>query len=569
MSTTDPTSTTPRRAAIYARISEDREGREFGVDRQRVDCRALADRRAFDVVREFCDNDISASTASTKPRPGYDAMIAAVRAGEVDVILAYSSSRLTRRPREWEDLIELNEATGVQIFTVVSGDNDLTTASGRRVARINYSIAAGEAEEIRERIHRANKHRVEVLGEPTNGTKYGWRRGLGGKLELDPEQAAVVQEVARRVVAGESLNRIKKDFISRAIPTPRVVELAHKAQQGKVTDLTSRGIPPEAVKEIADRTIAGEPLTFIVADLNARRARIPQWSHASLTSLVRRPANVARIEYQGQTYPGTFPPILEGDTYEKALLILGDESRTPRRPVGMRHREIVHFLSGVTVCGKPAENGTLVLSDGTRVCGTRMRVRTDTPSRRAKSPERQLAKQTTYQSYSCPHCNGTSCRTYQAEAAVRDVVLEYLGDPQAPSMLSGDPAEVAAQEVRIAGLTERRRRTARAYADGAYDDEEYTDLRRDIDADLTDARRRLAAAGPRPELTRWLPNGNKAAQPVDPEAMWDRATPGERRDLVAALMTVVILPGGRGRKEFDPDQRLRFESRVAAPAVAA
>ncbi len=540
---------TALRAVIYARISEDRNGEAVGVTRQVDDCRALAERSGYALACEpFVENDVSASTNSEKPRPLYNEMLDGVRAGSYDVILAYSNSRLTRRPLEFEGLIQLHRKTGVVIRTVVSGDDDLSTADGRLVARTKANMDAAEAERTSERINRANKHRVEVLGEPTNGMKYGWRRGLGGKLELDPEQAAVVQEVARRVVAGESLNRIKKDFTSRAIPTPRVVELAHRAQQGKVTDLTSRGIPPEVVKEIADRTIAGEPLPFIVADLNARRARIPQWSHASLTSLVRRPANVARIEYQGQTYPGTFPPILEGDTYEKALLILGNESRTPRRPEGMRHREIVHFLSGVTVCGKPAENGTLVLSDGTRVCGTRMRVRTDTPSRRAKSPERQLAKQTTYQSYSCPRCNGTSCRTYQAEAAVERAVLTLLERSDAPEMLSGDPAEVAAQQARIDGLAERRRRTARAYADGAYDDEEYADLLRTMDADLADARRRRAVAGPRPELARWLDG--------EAEVTWATSDPGERRDLVAALMTVVILPGGRGRKGFDPDQRL-------------
>ncbi|GAA1714337.1 recombinase family protein [Isoptericola hypogeus] len=529
------------RAALYFRISEDKEGREVGVERQQIDSRALAARRGLTVVAEYTDNDISASTASTKPRPNYDAMIESIRAGEVDVVVAYSSSRITRRPREWEDLIELNEETGFLIATAVGGDIDLSTAAGRRMARINYGISAGEAEETRERIHRANRHRVEVLGEPTNGVRYGWRRGLGGAMELDPEAAQVVQEIARRIVAGESLNSIKKDLTARAVPTARMAEIANKARDGSVGDQTSRGVAAEVVTEVAERTVSGEALTDIVADLRDRRARFPQWSHGSLTSLVRRPANVARIEYQGATYPGKFPAILDDDTFEQVNLILGDPGRT-RRPAGLRHREIRNWLVGVAVCGK-------LLPDGTECRG---RTRVTAPS--ASKTGRRYATDSSHRSYNCAECHGTSVRTHHAEAAVREVVLAYLEDPRTPALLSGDPAEVAAQEARIAGLTERRRRIARAYADGAYDDAEYADLLRVVDADLADARARLADAGPRPELTRWL--DGEAAE------AWDDATPGEKRDLVAALMTVVILPGGRGRKAFNPRERLRIEPKV-------
>jgi|GEM_PF-190221 len=545
------TSPAAPRAAVYTRISEDREGREIGVERQMIDSRVLAARRGLEIVGEYSDNDISASTASTTPRPGYDAMIAAVRAGEVDVVVAYSSSRITRRPREWEDLIELNEATGFLIFTAVGGDIDLATAAGRRMARINYAVGAGEAEEIRERIHRANQHRVEVLGEPTNGIRYGWRRGRGGAMELDPEHAEVVREIARRVVAGESLSRIKNDLNARAIPTPRVDEIARRAEQGKTSDQTSRGVPNAVAQEIAARTVAGEPLTAIVADLHARRERVPAWSHASLRSVVMRPANVARIAYQGQMFPGKFPPILDVETFEAVCVILGDEARAPRRPEGMRYREIRHVLSGVAVCGKPDPNGVFVLSDGTRVCGSAMRVTTQGSGRASARPYRP---ESSGQSYTCKRCFGASCRTYQAEAWVRDLVLEWLARPNAADLLAGDPAAVREQEARITALTERRRKVARAYGDGAYDDDEYAKRLRAIDGDLNEAKVRRQAAGPVPELARWVSG--------DAEETWQAADPGERRDLIAALMTVVILPGGRGRKGFDGNARIRLEWRA-------
>lgn len=58
------------RAATYTRISRDEEGLGLGVARQEQDCRALAERQGWQVVEPiYCDNDISASTRSRKPRP--------------------------------------------------------------------------------------------------------------------------------------------------------------------------------------------------------------------------------------------------------------------------------------------------------------------------------------------------------------------------------------------------------------------------------------------------------------------------------------------------------------------
>ena len=78
----------PVRAAIYARISDDKEGREAGVTRQVEDCRALAERLGWqlhpDVDPVLIDNDISASTKSRQRRPAFDSLLAEVGAGAFD-----------------------------------------------------------------------------------------------------------------------------------------------------------------------------------------------------------------------------------------------------------------------------------------------------------------------------------------------------------------------------------------------------------------------------------------------------------------------------------------------------
>src|SRR4051794_37473104 len=72
------------RAAIYARISQDRSGAQAGVTRQLEDTRKLAADLGWEVVEEFVDNDVSAkqrrwSTSQRRfvntTRPRYEALL--------------------------------------------------------------------------------------------------------------------------------------------------------------------------------------------------------------------------------------------------------------------------------------------------------------------------------------------------------------------------------------------------------------------------------------------------------------------------------------------------------------
>lgn len=193
-------------AAIYCRISLDTEGQELGVQRQEADCRALADRLGLDVQDVYVDNDLGASTRSrAKTRPQYQAMLERARSGAYAYLLAYSNSRLTRRPLELEDLIRLHEQTGVRIATVASGEDDLSTADGRMVARIKASVDAGEAERTSERV--ARKHLESArAGLPVGGTRpFGWE---DDKVTVREAEAALIRKAASDVLAGTPIREV-------------------------------------------------------------------------------------------------------------------------------------------------------------------------------------------------------------------------------------------------------------------------------------------------------------------------------------------------------------------------
>ena len=75
------------RAAVYTRISLDRQGKRAGVERQRSDCEALCKSRNWQVVGFFEDNDRSAY--SGRERPEYQRLMGEVAAGYIDVVVAW------------------------------------------------------------------------------------------------------------------------------------------------------------------------------------------------------------------------------------------------------------------------------------------------------------------------------------------------------------------------------------------------------------------------------------------------------------------------------------------------
>ena len=185
-------------------------GEALGVARQQQDCRDLAARAGLDVVAVFSDNDVGASTRSRKKtRHGYAEMLTRAQAGEFSVIIAHSNSRLTRRPRELEDLIDLHEKYGTRIRTVVSGSADLSTADGRQYARIQAGVDAGEAERTAERVARKHLERAQE-GRPVGGTRpFGWK--AGGRV-LDERESALIREAAADIIAGIGTYTIAKQW---------------------------------------------------------------------------------------------------------------------------------------------------------------------------------------------------------------------------------------------------------------------------------------------------------------------------------------------------------------------
>jgi site-specific DNA recombinase len=286
-------------AGIYCRISRDPEGTEHGVTRQETDCRELAERQGLTVHRVYVDNDISASTLSRKARPAYEEMIDDARSGAFSVILAYSNSRLTRRPRELEELLTLHENHGTRIQTVVSGNDDLSTADGRMTARIKASVDAAESERTGERLRRAFLARAQS-GAPNKGRRpFGW---AADKVTLDSTESALLLKAIQDVIDGRGLNAICREWNAAGIKTTAGNAWDHRGLRNTL-----------------------------------KRHRLAGW--AIHQRQIARDADGAPVR-------GKWEPLIDNETFQALQAAL-----SPKRGADARPGARKYLLSGITRCG--------------------------------------------------------------------------------------------------------------------------------------------------------------------------------------------------------------------------
>jgi site-specific DNA recombinase len=186
----------------------------LGVARQEADCRALIDRKGWVMVDVYPDNDVSAYSGA--PRPAWKRLLADIEDGTIDAIACWHVDRLTRSPRELEDVIDLADRRGVELATV-TGEIDLATPTGRLIARMLGAAARHEAEHKAERQKRQRRQSAEAGKVSGGGTRpYGYAED---RTTVIDDEAEVIREAARRVLAGESLSSVCRDFRKRDVMT--------------------------------------------------------------------------------------------------------------------------------------------------------------------------------------------------------------------------------------------------------------------------------------------------------------------------------------------------------------
>ncbi len=262
----------PLRAALYCRISEDPRDLQAGVDRQKLDCRAYAERQGWTVVDTFVDNDTSAYNGK-KHRRDYHRLLAAVQARQFDVVVGYHSSRWHRDVMEYFQFVELLKATGIAWHTAMEGEIRFNSATDEATSTMRAVFNQLESALKSERVRR-QKLDAAMAGKHNGGIRcFGYEPD---GMTVREDEAAEIKRLAEAVIRGQSLRSL-------------------------ALELNERGVP----------TVKGR-----------------RWSSAHLGKMLVRPRLAGLRQHRGKIIgQAAWPAILDRETHEAVKAILGDPKR--------------------------------------------------------------------------------------------------------------------------------------------------------------------------------------------------------------------------------------------------
>jgi site-specific DNA recombinase len=277
----------------------------------------------------------------------------------------------------------------------------------------------------------------------------------------------------------------------------------------------------DIVREAARRVAAGEACHSVARDFNARSIPAPRggrWNLTQIRRVVTNPAYNGLRVHRGQIteVSAQWPALIDDATYAACVRRIDD----PRRRT-VRDMAVKHLLTGAARCG---------LDD----CGIPLRVQKNRGSF----------------AYLCPAGFHVSIKTTWLEDFVTSVVIEWMSQPGVLDKLGASDAEADSE----AAAARAESMEKRARLDGFYDKAAAGELSpaglARIEArllpEIKAAEERALAAHVSPVL--------RALAGPNAEAVWQQFTIGQRREAVALLMDVRVLPTVRGTRRFRPER---------------
>jgi site-specific DNA recombinase len=212
-----------RMAAIYARVSSEQQREENTIASQTASLIQFAREHDLEVPEEWVFEDEGYSGAMLE-RPGLERVRDLAAEGQIQVVLAYSPDRLSRKYAYQILLMEEFARQGVETLFVKAPQG--ASAEDQLLVQLQGMIAEYERAQILERSRRGKRHRAQA-GEISvmSGAPYGYR--YVRKSDEAPATYTVLEEearVVRRIFEmytedGLSIGEITRRLNAEGIPT--------------------------------------------------------------------------------------------------------------------------------------------------------------------------------------------------------------------------------------------------------------------------------------------------------------------------------------------------------------
>ena len=210
-------------AALYARVSSDRQDVDLSVAAQLRALRDYAEKNGYLVAREYVDEAESGRIAD---RPQFQKMLDAAGKPEAPFkeILVWKFSRFTRKREHAVAFKSMLRKRGIRVVSITEQAED--TATGRLLEAIIESVDEFYSENLAQEVSRGMREAASRGFWMTTYAPYGYRRvhvqdgpKKRPKLELDPPANAVARRIFDMALQGKSTLDIAKTLNAEGIPT--------------------------------------------------------------------------------------------------------------------------------------------------------------------------------------------------------------------------------------------------------------------------------------------------------------------------------------------------------------
>lgn len=206
------------RVALYGRYSSDLQSAASIEDQLRL-CTARAEREGWIVIGTYTDAALSGTSLL---RPGYQALLGAIRGGKVDIVLAESLDRFSR---DLEHVAAFHkQATFHRVKVVTLAEGEISELH----VGLKGTMGALYLKDLAQKTHRGQEGRIRKK-RACGRTPYGYRpvRRLGpdgeperGLREIEPAEAATVLRIFRNYAEGLSPRAIAAALNAEGVPGP-------------------------------------------------------------------------------------------------------------------------------------------------------------------------------------------------------------------------------------------------------------------------------------------------------------------------------------------------------------
>ena len=207
------------RVAAYCRVSTDSEEQINSYKNQLAYyTEKINSKTEWKFAGVYADEGITGT--SMKRREDFKRMLRACREGRIDLILCKSVSRFGRNSVDVLRTIRALRERGIGVLFEKEAV-DTRTMNSELILAFHSAFSQSESESISGNVRWGLRKAYENGTISIGPNLYGFRREKGGPVLVDEEKAAVIRQIARWFLDGDSLHAIADKLALRHIPSPK------------------------------------------------------------------------------------------------------------------------------------------------------------------------------------------------------------------------------------------------------------------------------------------------------------------------------------------------------------